>query len=163
MTQSIAQKIVPHLWYTNEAVEAAKFYASLFPNSHIERIISLPADSPSGPTGSVEIVEFTLCGQVFTAFSAGPHHPFNDAISLMVNCDTQQEIDHYWNTIRDTGGKEQACGWIIDKFGLRWQITPRVLGKMMADPDTHKAQRVAEVMLRQIKLDISQLEAAYRD
>lgn len=162
MTDSIARKIVPHLWYTKEAVEAARFYTSVFPDSHVERITSLPAESPSGPAGSVDIVEFTLCGQAFTAFSAGPHHPFNDAISLMVNCDSQQEIDRYWNALLESGGKEQACGWIIDKYGLRWQITPRVLSEMTADPDRNKARRVSEAMLKQIKLDIALLEAAYR-
>ena len=162
MTRSTAQKIVPHLWYSKKAVEAATFYASLFPDSRIERVTSLPAESPSGPPGSVEVVEFVLCGQAFMALSAGPHHPFNDAVSLLVNCDSQQEIDRYWNTILEAGGKEQACGWIIDKYGLRWQIVPRVLGDMMADADRKKAARVTEAMLKQIKLDIAQLEAAFR-
>ena len=122
----------------------------------------LPADSPSGPAGSVVVVEFTLFGQSFMSISAGPHDAFNDAISLLVNCDSQAELDRYWNAILENGGKPQACGWIIDKFGVRWQIVPTALGEMMADPDKAKARRVAEVMLKQIKLDLPKLEAAYR-
>ena len=154
-------KIVPHLWYTKEAEEAARFYASVFPDSRVDRITALPAESPSGPAGTVTVVEFTLLGQEFTAFSAGPHHAFNDAISFAVRCDTQAEIDRYWNAILDNGGKPQACGWIIDRYGLRWQITPTVLGKMMTDPDKAKARRAAEAMLKQVKFDIAMLEAAF--
>ena len=156
------QKIVPHLWYTKEAEDAARFYASIFPDSRVDRVTQLPADSPSGPAGSVVVVEFTLFGQSFMSISAGPHDAFNDAISLLVNCDSQAELDRYWNAILENGGKPQACGWIIDKFGVRWQIVPTALGEMMADPDKAKARRVAEVMLKQIKLDLPKLEAAYR-
>jgi predicted 3-demethylubiquinone-9 3-methyltransferase (glyoxalase superfamily) len=158
---SKAQKIVPHLWYVREAEEAARFYASVFPDSRVDRVTTMPADSPSGPAGSVVVVEFTLCGQAFTAFSAGPHDKFNDAVSFMVHCDSQAELDRYWNALEKNGGKPQACGWIIDKYGLRWQIAPTVLGKMMADKDTAKAKRAAEEMLRQVKLDIAKLEAAF--
>jgi predicted 3-demethylubiquinone-9 3-methyltransferase (glyoxalase superfamily) len=121
----------------------------------------LPVESPSGPPGSVVVVEFTLCGQAFMAISAGPHHEFNDAVSFLVNCDSQAEIDRYWNALLQAGGKPQACGWIIDKYGLRWQIVPTVLGEMMADKDEAKAKRAAGEMLRQVKLDIAKLEAAY--
>ena len=162
MTTSPVRKIVPHLWYNKEAVEAAKFYASVFPDSRIDRVTSMAADSPSGPAGSVEVVEFTLCGQSFMSISAGPHHEFNDAISLLVNCDSQQEIDRYWNAILESGGKPQACGWIIDKYGVRWQISPTVLGEMMADKDTAKARRATEEMMKQVKFDIAKIEAAYR-
>jgi predicted 3-demethylubiquinone-9 3-methyltransferase (glyoxalase superfamily) len=156
-----AQKIVPHLWYVREAEEAARFYASVFPNSRVDRVTTLPAESPSGPAGSVAIVELTLCGQAFVAFSAGPHHDFNDAISFMVNCESQAELDRYWNALLNNGGKPQACGWIIDKYGVRWQIAPTVLGEMMASKDKTKAKRAAEEMLRQVKLDIAKLEAAF--
>jgi predicted 3-demethylubiquinone-9 3-methyltransferase (glyoxalase superfamily) len=162
MPKAPTQKIVPNLWYTKEAVEAARFYASVFPDSRVDRVSSLPAESPSGPAGSVDIVEFTLCGQAFLAFSAGPHDAFNDAISLMVNCTSQAEIDRYWNALLENGGKPQACGWINDKYGVRWQIVPTVLGEMMTDPDRSKAKRAADEMMRQVKFDIAKLEAAFQ-
>jgi predicted 3-demethylubiquinone-9 3-methyltransferase (glyoxalase superfamily) len=162
MSKSSAQKIVPSLWYAKEAEEAARFYATVFPDSRVDRVTALPAESPSGPAGSVKIVEFTVLGQAFMAMSAGPHDPFNDAISFTVNCASQAEVDRYWNAILEGGGKPQACGWIIDRFGVRWQITPTALGDMMRDPDRTKAQRVAEEMLKQVKLDVAKLEAAFR-
>ena len=156
-----AQKIVPFLWYAKEAAEAARFYASVFPDSHVDSVTPMNADSPSGPAGSVTVVNFTLFGQQFMAMSAGPHHEFNDAISFMVNCTSQAEIDRYWNAILEGGGKEQACGWITDKYGVRWQITPTVLNEMMSSPDRTKARRVAEEMMKQVKFDIAKLEAAF--
>lgn len=155
-------KIVPHLWYVKEAEEAARFYASVFPDSRVDRVTSLPAESPSGPAGSVVVVDFTLFGRAFSAMSAGPHHEFNDAVSFMVRCDSQAELDRYWNAIEANGGKPQACGWIVDKYGVRWQITPAVLLDMIADPDRAKARRAAEEMMGQVKLDIARLEAAFR-
>jgi len=162
MSKPVIQKIVPHLWYAREAEEAARFYASVFPDSRVDRVASMPADSPAGPAGSVVIVEFTLCGQAFTAISAGPHDSFNDAISFLVNCSSQDEVDRYWNAILENGGKPQACGWIIDRYGVRWQIVPTMLGEMLANPDRAKAARVAEEMLKQVKLDVAKLEAAFR-
>jgi predicted 3-demethylubiquinone-9 3-methyltransferase (glyoxalase superfamily) len=162
MPTTHVQKIVPHLWYTKEAEEAARFYTSIFPDSRVDRVTPMPADSPSGPAGSVVVVEFTLFGQSFMSISAGPHHEFNDAFSLLVNCESQAELDRYWNAILENGGKPQACGWIIDKFGVRWQIVPAALGEMMADRDKAKARRVTEEMLKQVKLDLPKLEAAYR-
>ena len=156
-----APKIVPHLWYSREAEEAAHFYAKVFPRSRVDRVTSMPAESPSGPPGSVTVVEFTLMGQPFMAMSAGPHHDFNDAISFMVNCDSQAELDKYWDALLESGGKPQACGWIIDKYGLRWQIVPTALGEMMASPDRAKAKRATEEMLKQVKLDVAKLEAAF--
>jgi len=161
MSKAKAQKIVPSLWYVREAEEAARFYASVFPDSRVDRVSALPAESPSGPAGSVVVVEFTLCGQSFMSMSAGPHHDFNDAVSFTVNCESQAELDRYWNAIEKNGGKPQACGWIIDKYGLRWQIVPTVLGEMMTDKDRAKAKRAAEEMLRQVKLDVAKLEAAF--
>jgi predicted 3-demethylubiquinone-9 3-methyltransferase (glyoxalase superfamily) len=154
-------KLVPHLWYSKEAEEAARFYASIFPDSHVDRVTALPADTPSGPAGSVSVVEFTLMGQPMMAISAGPHHTFNDAVSFLVNCSSQAEIDRYWEGILKNGGKPQACGWIIDRYGLRWQIVPEVLGEMIADPDKAKARRATEAMMKQVKFDIAELEAAY--
>jgi predicted 3-demethylubiquinone-9 3-methyltransferase (glyoxalase superfamily) len=162
MANAATQKIVPHLWYSTEAEDAAKFYVSIFEDSRIDRVTRIPTETPSGPAGSVAVVEFTLFGQSFMSISAGPHDPFNDAMSLMVNCASQDEIDRYWNALLQNGGKPQACGWIIDKWGVRWQIVPTVLGEMMADPDKEKARRAADEMLKQVKLDIAKLEAAYR-
>lgn len=162
MSKSVVQKIVPHLWYAKEAAEAARFYATLFPDSRVDRITSLPADTPSGPAGSVDVVEFTLFGQKFMAISAGPHDSFNDAISFLVNCSSQAEIDRYWNALLENGGKPQACGWIIDRYGVRWQIVPAALGEMMTDQDKARSRRVVEAFLEQVKIDVSKLEAAFR-
>jgi predicted 3-demethylubiquinone-9 3-methyltransferase (glyoxalase superfamily) len=162
MSKSAVQKIVPHLWYAREAAEAARFYASVFPDSRVDRVTALPADSPSGPAGSVDVVEFTLFGQRFMAISAGPHDSFNDAISFLVNCTSQAEIDRYWNALLDHGGNPQACGWIIDRYGVRWQIVPATLGEMMTDKDRAKARRVAQEFLSQVKIDVSRLEEAFR-
>jgi predicted 3-demethylubiquinone-9 3-methyltransferase (glyoxalase superfamily) len=161
MSKHPAQKIVPFLWYVREAEEAARFYATVFPDSRVDRVSALQADSPAGPAGSVIVVEFTLCGQAFMSMSAGPHHEFNDAISFTVNCDSQAELDRYWNALEKNGGKPQACGWITDKYGVRWQIVPTVLGEMMAAKDKAKAKRAAEEMLRQVKFDIAKLETAF--
>jgi predicted 3-demethylubiquinone-9 3-methyltransferase (glyoxalase superfamily) len=157
-----SSKIFPHLWYARGAEEAAKFYASIFPNSRVDRVTALPAESPSGPPGSVKIVDFTLFGQTFQAMTAGPHHDFNDAISIVVLCDDQAELDRYWNALLEGGGKPQACGWLMDRFGLRWQIVPARLGEMMSDGDAARAKRVAETVLKMVKLDIAALEKAYR-
>jgi predicted 3-demethylubiquinone-9 3-methyltransferase (glyoxalase superfamily) len=154
-------RIIPHLWYSKEAEEAAKFYASVIPNSKVNSITDLPAESPSGPAGSVKVVEFTLCGQPFVAFSAGPLDDFNHAISLMIECDTQEEIDRLWDAL-GKGGTIEQCGWLRDRYGLSWQITPKVLGEMMKDKDRSKAKRVAEAMLEMVKFDIAELQKAYK-
>jgi predicted 3-demethylubiquinone-9 3-methyltransferase (glyoxalase superfamily) len=155
-------KIFTHFWYAKEAEEAASFYASIFPDSRVDRVTVMPSDSPSGPAGSVRVVDFTLLGQRFQAMSAGPHHEFNDAISMVVLCDDQPELDRYWNALLAGGGKEQACGWLIDRFGLRWQIVPAILDDLMADKDVARAKRVTDAMLKMVKLDIAALEKAYR-
>ena len=153
-------KIIPHLWYSDKAEEAAAFYASVLPNSKVDSVTALPADSPSGPAGSVKVVEFTLIGQPFAAISAGPLDPFNHSISLMVQCDDQAEIDRLWAALSD-GGKIERCGWLQDRYGLSWQITPRVLGQMMKSSDRARAKRVAEAMLKMVKFDIAALQKAY--
>ena len=155
-------KIYPFFWYAKEAEEAAKFYASVFPNSRVDRVVTMQSESPSGPPGSVKVVDFTLFGRKFQAMTAGPHHDFNDAISMVVECDDQAELDRYWSALLSKGGQTQACGWLIDRFGLRWQIVPAVLVKMMADPDPVRSKRVSDAMLQMIKLDIAELEKAYR-
>lgn len=155
-------KIFPFLWYATEAEEAAKFYASIFPDSRVNRVTSMQSESPSGPPGSVKVVDFTLFGQPFQAMTAGPHQDFNDAISMVVLCDDQAELDKYWNALLKGGGKEQACGWLNDKYGLRWQIVPARLVDMMADKDPVRSKRVSDAMLQMVKLDIAELEKAYR-
>ena len=154
------QKITPFLWYATQAEEAAAFYAGIFPDSRVARVTAMPAESPSGPPGSVKIVEFELFGQAFIAMSAGPLDPFNHAVSFVVNCDDQTELDRYWSALLE-GGSAEACGWLKDRFGLGWQIVPTVLGKMMVDPDRAKARRVAEAMMKMVKFDIAALQEAY--
>ena len=154
-------KITPFLWYAKEAEEASKFYASIFPDSSVKRVTALQSESPSGPPGSVKVVEFELFGQPFMAMTAGPMDPFNHAISFMVKADDQAELDRYWNGLLQGGGKPEACGWLTDRFGVSWQIVPTIFGEMMADPDRAKAKRVTDAMLKMVKFDIAALKAAY--
>src|SRR3954466_10595203 len=155
-------KIFPFLWYAKEAEEAAKFYASIFPDSRVDHVTAMQSESPSGPPGSVKVVDFTLMGQRFQAMTAGPHHEFNDAISMVVECEDQAELDRYWNALLASGGKPQACGWLIDRFGLRWQIVPAAFARMMADSDPARSRRVTDAMMQMVKFDIAALEKAYR-
>ncbi len=154
------QKITPFLWYSKEAEEAARFYTSIFPDARITSVTALPSESPSGPPGSVKIVDFVLCGQPFVAMTAGRLDPFNHAVSFMVKCDSQAEVDRYWNALLE-GGSAEACGWLQDRFGLSWQIVPTVLLEMMASPDRIKAKRAADAMMTMVKLDIAALQAAF--
>jgi len=162
MADKTRTKIYTHLWYAREAEEAARFYASIFPDSRVDRVTALLSESPSGPPGSVKVVDFTLFGQRFQAISAGPHHEFNDAISIVVQCDDQAELDRYWNALLQGGGTAQACGWLIDRFGLRWQIVPAILDEMMRDKDPARSKRVTDALLKMVKLDIATFEKAYR-
>src|SRR5467141_2488907 len=162
MATQARAKVFPFLWYARDAEAAARFYASIFPDSQVERVTALWSDSPSGPAGSVKVVDFTLLGQRFQAMTAGPHHEFNDAISIVVLCDDQAELDRYWNALLEGGGKAQACGRLIDRFGLRWQIVPAILDEFMRDKDPARSKRVTDAMLRMVKLDIAALEKAYR-
>jgi predicted 3-demethylubiquinone-9 3-methyltransferase (glyoxalase superfamily) len=154
------QKITPFLWYSREAEEAATVYASVFPDSRVTRVTTMQSESPSGPPDSVKLVEFVLFGQPFVAMSAGPLDPFNHAVSFVVNCEDQAEIDCYWNALF-AGGSAEQCGWLRDRFGLSWQIVPSVLRVMMADPDRVKAKRTAYAMMKMVKLDIAALQAAF--
>ena len=154
MPKSSLTRIVPHLWYVKEAEDAARFYTSLFPKSRIDRAWTVAE--------TVRCVEFRLFGQPFFAMSAGPHDPFNDAVSFRVSCRSQAEIDRYWSALLKNGGKEVACGWIVDKFGVRWQIVPIALMEMMADRDQKKAAQVAAEMQKQVKFDIAKLKAAFK-
>lgn len=155
---SIKQKIVPHLWFDKEAKKAAEFYCSIFPDSSVTNITHI-RDTPSG---ECDIVSFTLSGQSFMAISAGPLFKFNESISFIVNCDTQQEIDYYWGKLSAVPEAEQ-CGWLKDKFGLSWQISPTILDEMLQDPDVEKVSRVTQAFLRMKKFDIATLERAYGD
>ena len=161
----ITQRITPCLWFDDRAEEAATFYTGIFPNS---RIVTTTRYGKAGqevhgrPPGTVMVVTFELEGQAFTALNGGPVFTFNEAISLQVTCETQAEVDHYWRTLSE-GGDERAqqCGWLKDRYGVSWQIVPRVLPAMLADPDPAKAGRVMEVMLRMKKIDLEPLRRAY--
>ena len=155
------QKIFPFLWYAKDAEAAASFYASIFPDSRVDRVTPMLSESPSGPPGSVKVVDFTLFGQPFQAMTAGPHHEFNDAISLTVVCEDQAELDRYWTALIEGGGKPVACGWLNDRWGVRWQIVPRILDEMMRDPDPARSKRASDAMMKMVKLDIAELKKAY--
>ena len=153
------QKITPFLWFNDNAEEAAKFYVASFKNSRLGRIARYPEGSP-GPAGSVMTVEFKLNGQPFIALNGGPVFKFTEAVSFVVYCETQAEVDRYWKKL-SAGGREVQCGWLQDKFGLSWQIVPTILNKLMTDKDPVKAQRVTQAMLKMVKLDIKKLKAAH--
>ncbi len=153
-------KIIPHLWYTEKAAEAAAFYASIFPDSRVDRVTTVPSDTPSGPAGSVEVVEFTLFGQPFMAIGAGPLDPFNHAVSFLVMCADQAEIDRYWDALLE-GGRAEQCGWLRDRYGLAWQIVPEAFGEMASSPDRAAAKRASDAMMGMVKLDIAALRAAF--
>jgi predicted 3-demethylubiquinone-9 3-methyltransferase (glyoxalase superfamily) len=150
--------ITPFLWYDSEAEEAATLYTSLFPNSTILSVNRYGAAGP-GPEGSVMTVSFELDGQRFVGLNGGPAHPFTEAVSFVVDCATQQEVDRYWDGLTD-GGEESVCGWLRDRFGLSWQIVPSRLPELLTDPDREKSQRVMQAMLQMKKIDIAGLEAA---
>jgi predicted 3-demethylubiquinone-9 3-methyltransferase (glyoxalase superfamily) len=155
------QRITPFLWYAKEAEEAAAFYVSIFPDSRVERVSAMPSESPSGPPGSVKVVDFVLFGQHFTAMSAGPLDPFNHAVSFVINCEDQAEIDRNWDALLQGGGHPEQCGWLRDRFGVCWQVVPTVLSTMMADADKTKAKRAADAMMKMGKLGIGTLQAAF--
>ncbi|MDR6374001.1 MULTISPECIES: VOC family protein [Paraburkholderia] len=149
------QKITPFLWYSTEAEEAAAFYTSIFPDSRIVRVTPVPS------AGSTKVVEFVLFGQPFIAMSSPGNEPFNHAVSLLVNCADQAEVDRYWDALLEGGGSPDACGWLKDRFGVSWQIAPADVIAMMADPDPEKARRTAEAMMKMVKFDVAALKAAY--
>ena len=155
------QKITPFLWFDSQAEEAAAFYTSLFKNSKITGI-SRYGEAGPGPKGAVMTVNFELDGQKFIALNGGPVFKFTPAISLFVNCETQQEVDELWEKLSAGGGKSR-CGWLTDKYGLSWQIIPTILGKLMGDPDRKKAGQVMKAMLQMDKIDIKRLEEASRE
>jgi predicted 3-demethylubiquinone-9 3-methyltransferase (glyoxalase superfamily) len=158
------QKITPFLWFDHQAEEAAKFYTSVFKNSKVGKSTRYgeAAEKAAGrPAGSVMTVEFELEGQKFTALNGGPVFKFNESISFVVNCETQEEVDYLWEKLTADGGKDVECGWLRDKYGLSWQIVPTVLIEMLQDKDHEKAERVMKAMLQMQKIDIKTLKEAY--
>ncbi len=154
-------KITPCLWFDGEAEEAASFYATLLPDSRIDEITRAPTDYPAGSAGDVLTVTFTLAGQRFLALNGGPEFRFNEAVSFIINCDDQAEVDRLWDALSADGGQPIACGWIKDRYGLAWQITPKRLPELLASPDREAAARAMEAMMGMVKLDIAQLERAF--
>lgn len=155
----MTHKITPFFWFDTQAEEAAKFYTSIFPNSKITQIARYSEVGP-GPAGSVMTVGFELDGQPYTALNGGPLFQFNESVSFVVHCKTQQEVDHYWDSLI-AGGAPSQCGWLKDKFGLSWQIVPDALIELMQDKDPHKARNVVAAMMKMVKLDIATLQEAY--
>ena len=152
--------IQPCLWFDTQALEAAKFYVSIFKNSKLGKM-SYYGDGAPLPRGTVLSVTFELDGQKIMAINGGPVFKFTEAVSFIVNCETQAEIDDYWAKLTADGGQEVRCGWLKDKYGLSWQINPSVLGKMMSDPDAAKTNRVMQAVLQMVKLDVKKLEEAF--
>jgi predicted 3-demethylubiquinone-9 3-methyltransferase (glyoxalase superfamily) len=152
------QKITPFIWFEKGAKEAANFYVKVFGKRSKVKTVSTIKDTPSG---TVEVVTLELAGQEFTLMAAGPFRQINEAISFVVNCETQKEVDHFWFAL-SRGGEKGVCGWLKDKYGVSWQIVPKIMPKLMNDPDPVKAGRVTQVMLKMKKLDIAKLEAAYK-
>ncbi len=155
------QKITPFLWFDGKAEEAVSFYISVFKNSNILKIARYLEGSP-GPQGTVMTVSFSLDGQEFVALNGGPQFKFTPAISFVVNCETQAEVDEFWEKLSQ-GGEQHQCGWIQDKFGVSWQIVPRVLVELLSDADERKAKRAMAAMLQMTKIDIEALRNAQRD
>jgi predicted 3-demethylubiquinone-9 3-methyltransferase (glyoxalase superfamily) len=163
-TRKTMQKINPFLWFDNQAEEAVKFYTSIFKNSKVGRVLRYDesaAKAAGGQVGSVLTIEFEIEGRKFVALNGGPQFKFNESVSFVVNCETQDEVDYFWEKLTADGGQESACGWLKDKFGLSWQITPTVLIDLLHDKDADKAGRVMKAMLQMQKIEIPKLKAAY--
>jgi predicted 3-demethylubiquinone-9 3-methyltransferase (glyoxalase superfamily) len=154
------QRITPFLWFDHQAEEAATFYTAIFKNSKIETVTRY-GDAGPGPKGSVMTIAFELDGQKFVALNGGPQYQFNPAISFVVNCEGQEEVDYYWEKLT-AGGKEIQCGWLVDKYGVSWQIVPKALIDMLRDENAARAQRVMKEMFQMKKIDIARLEEAYQ-
>ena len=152
------------VWFDDQAEEAVKFYTSVFKNSKVGRILRYgenAAKAAGGPVGSVLTIEFEIEGQKFVALNGGPQFQFNESVSFVVNCDTQEEVDSFWEKLSADGGQESQCGWLRDKFGVSWQVVPRALINMLQDKDPNKSERVMKAMLQMQKLDIKTLEDAH--
>jgi predicted 3-demethylubiquinone-9 3-methyltransferase (glyoxalase superfamily) len=158
------QKITPFLWFDDQAEQAVNFYTSVFKNSKIGRVFRYTeeaAEKTGRPVGSVLTVEFEIEGQNFVALNGGPMFKFNESVSFVINCETQEEVNYFWAKLTADGGEESACGWLKDKFGLSWQIVPTVLMNMLHDADPGKSTRVTQAMLQMKKIDIQALKQAY--
>jgi predicted 3-demethylubiquinone-9 3-methyltransferase (glyoxalase superfamily) len=155
-------KLYPCLWFDGNAEEAAALYTTLLPDSRVVNVWRSPADTPSGPAGMVLTVDFTLGGQHFQALNGGADFTFNEAVSFVIECADQAEVDRLWDTLTADGGEPGPCGWLKDRFGLSWQIVPKAFNEMMADPDTDGARRAMEAMLKMGKLELAELERAFR-
>ena|ERR1041385_621461 len=154
------QKITTFLWFDNKSEEAAKFYVSIFKNSRIDKVNKFPG-GPDGPDDVTTLVEFTLFGQEFMALDGGPLFKFNESVSLLVSCDSQAEVDEYWSKLTANGGQESQCGWLKDKYGLSWQITPKRMMELNSSPDRTKAARAMAAMMTMKKIDLKKIEDAY--
>ena len=159
------QRITPCLWFDDQALQAAEFYTAIFKRSKIGRVTrygEAGKEVHKKPAGTVLTVAFELDGQAFTALNGGPNFKFNEAISFQIDCETQEEVDHYWDKLSEGGDKKaQQCGWLKDKYGVSWQVVPRVLVEMISDPDTEKSGRAMKAMLQMKKIDIAALKRAY--
>ena len=151
--------VTQFLWFAKNAEEAVKLYTSLIPGSEMGKVTTFHSESPSGPPGSVKTIEFTLAGIPYRALEAGPLDDFNHAFSIQVNCETQEEIDRLWDAL-GKGGRHEPCGWLKDKYGLSWQIVPRLLEELAGGPDKAKAKRVTDAMMKMGKIEIAGLKAA---
>lgn len=156
------QKISPCLWFRNEAEEAADFYVSIFPDAKKGTVLRSGESGP-GPAGSVVMVGFELAGQSFQALNGNSEDRFNNAISLSIDCKDQAEVDHYWDRLIGDRGKEIACGWLKDRYGVSWQIVPEILPRLLNDPDKARAGRVMQAMMKMIKIDVAKIEEAAKD
>ena len=154
-------KIAPCLWFNGEAEEAANFYTSILPDSHIDKVHRAAADNPSTPRGAVLTVDFTLAGQQFIGLNGGPDFKFTEAISLSIDCADQGEVDRLWDALVEGGGEHSVCGWLKDRYGVSWQVIPRQLPEMLDGPDHEGAARVMKAMLEMTKIDVATLREAY--
>jgi predicted 3-demethylubiquinone-9 3-methyltransferase (glyoxalase superfamily) len=154
-------KLYPCLWFDGKAEEAAEFYTSLLPDSRIDKVWRSPAETPSGPEGMVLTVDFTIAGQQFQGLNGGPDFNFNEAVSIVIECDDQGEVDRLWETLTADGGEPGPCGWLKDRYGLSWQIVPKALNEMVESTDKDAARRAMEAMLQMGKLDVEELRRAY--
>lgn len=154
-------KITPNLWFDGNAEEAAEFYVSLLPDSHIDNVYRSPADNPSTPAGAVLLVDFTVAGQRFTGINGGPQFTFTEAVSFAIDCEDQAEVDRLWEILTARGGEPGQCGWLKDRYGLSWQIVPREMGELLGSSDSEGARRAMEAMLGQTKIDLEELRRAF--
>jgi predicted 3-demethylubiquinone-9 3-methyltransferase (glyoxalase superfamily) len=155
------REIVPNLWFDGNAEEAAHFYTAIFPNSRIMRVNRAPADNPSTNAGDVLTVDFTILGQLFTGLNGGPDFKFSEAVSFLIDCEDQADVDKYWDALVEGGGEHSVCGWLKDRYGVSWQVVPKQLVEYLNGPDREGAARAMKAMLEMRKLDVDELRRAY--